>query len=113
MKKDSLVYIDDIVDCVNAIKKYTRGFSKEKFFKNPEKQDAVYYRIGLIGEAANKLSEDFIKKYSQIPWSKIIAMRNKIIHDYDEVDPNLIWRVAKKDIPELEKQLKNIEGVDF
>ncbi len=111
MRKDSLVYIDDIVDCVNTIKKYTLGFSKEKFLKNPEKQDAVYYRIGLIGEAANKLDGNFTKKYPQIPWSKIIAMRNKIIHDYDEVDPNLIWGVVKKDIPKLEKQLKEIEMI--
>jgi uncharacterized protein with HEPN domain len=113
MKKDSLVYIDDIVDCVRAIKKYTKGFTKEKFLKKPEKQDAVFYRIGLIGEAANKVSSGFMKKYSEIPWSQIIAMRNKIIHDYDEVDPNLIWGVVKKDIPKLEKQLKNIEGIDF
>jgi len=82
MKKDPLVYIDDIRDSIEAIKRYTAGVTKEDFFSSTEKQDAVYRRLEVIGEAANRLSDDFRNKYSQIPWYKIVGMRNILIHEY-------------------------------
>ncbi len=67
MKKDPLVYIDDIRDSIEAIKRYTAGLTKEDFFNSTEKQDAVYRRLEVIGEAANRLPDEFRNQYSQIP----------------------------------------------
>ena len=108
MKKDPLVYIDDIRDSIEAIKRYTDGLSKEDFFDSTEKQDAVYRRLEVIGEAASRLSEEFRNQYSLIPWKKIVGMRNVLIHDYDSIDLDLVWETIRRDIPKLEEYIISI-----
>ena len=108
MKKDPLVYIDDIRDSIEAIKKYTAGLTREDFFSSSEKQDAVYRRLEVIGEAASRLPDEFKSQYSLIPWYKIVGMRNVLIHEYDSIDLNRVWETVKRDIPKLEEYLKSI-----
>jgi uncharacterized protein with HEPN domain len=86
MKKDPLVYIDDIRESIEAIKRYTAGLTKEDFFNSTEKQDAVYRRLEVIGEAANRLPDEFRSQYPRIPWNKVVGMRNVLIHEYDSID---------------------------
>ncbi len=108
MKKDPLVYIDDIRDSIEAIKRYTAGLSKEDFFNSTEKQDAVYRRLEVIGEAANRLPDEFRNQYSTVPWNKIVGMRNVLIHEYDYIDLDRVWETLQKDIPMLEEYIKLI-----
>ena len=108
MKKDPLVYIDDIRDSIEAVKRYTAGLTKEAFFNSTEKQDAVYRRLELIGEAANRVPDEFRSQYPQIPWNKIIGMRNVLIHEYDSIDLDCVWETIQKDIPELERYINSI-----
>jgi len=53
-------------------------------------------------------SRFFLENHPLIPWYKIIGMRNVLIHEYDHVDPDLVWETIRRDIPELEEQLRNI-----
>ena len=108
MKKDPLVYIDDIRDSIEAVKRYTAGLTKEAFFNSTEKQDAVYRRFEVIGEAANRVPDEFRNQYPQIPWNKIIGMRNVLIHEYDSIDLDRVWETIQKDISELEGYIKLI-----
>ena len=109
MKKDPLVYIDDIHDSIQAIKRYTAGLTKEDFLNSTEKQDAVYRRLEIIGEASNRLPDEFKNQYPQIPWIKIIGMRNVLIHEYDSIDLDRVWQTIQKDIPDLEGYIKLIQ----
>ena len=108
MKKDPLVYIDDIRDSIDAIKRYTVGLTKQDFLNSTEKQDAVHRRLSVIGEAANRLPAEFTDRYPQIPWNKIVGMRNVLIHEYDSIDLDRVWETIQKDIPELEGYIKSI-----
>jgi uncharacterized protein with HEPN domain len=108
MKKDPLVYIDDIRDSIEAIKRYTAGLTKENFSSSTEKQDAVYRRLEVIGEAANRLSDEFKSQYPLIPWYQIVGMRNVLVHEYDSIDLDLVWETVQRDIPKLEKYIKSI-----
>lgn len=108
MKKDPLVYIDDIRDSIEAIKRYTAGVGKEDFFGSTEKQDAVYRRLEIIGEAANRLPDEFRNQYPLIPWTKIVGIRNVLIHEYDGIDLDLVWETIQKDIQKLEGYIKSI-----
>ena len=108
MKKDPLVYIDDIRDSIEAIKKYTAGLTREDFFSSSEKQDAVYRRLEVIGEAANRLSDEFRDRYPLIPWNKIVGMRNVLIHEYDSIDLDRVWETIQRDIRKLEDYMKSI-----
>jgi len=108
MKKNPLVYIDDIRESIEAIKRYTAGLTREDFFNSTEKQDAVYRRLEVIGEAANRLSDEFKSQYPRIPWNKVVGMRNVLIHEYDSIDLDRVWETIRKDISELEEYIKSI-----
>jgi len=107
-KKDDTIYLKHILDAINAIESYTDKISEERFSMLMEKQDAVVRRLEIIGEASNKLSEKFRKKYKNIEWAKIISMRNILIHEYFGVDLEQVWNVVVKDLPKLKKDLEKI-----
>jgi uncharacterized protein with HEPN domain len=64
--------------------------------------------IEIVGEAANRVPEEFREDHSEIPWIEIIGMRNRLIHGYDEVDFDFLWNVVRNDLPRLIKQLNKI-----
>jgi len=108
MAKDNDIFLGHISESIKAIKKYTRGVSKASFSSSEEKQDSVIRRLEIIGEAVRNLDKDFKKKYDKIEWAEIAGMRDVLIHDYFGVDVNLVWTTVKKDIPKLEKYIKEI-----
>ena len=108
MKKDPYVFIDHIRESIVAIETYTHGVTKETFLATPQIQDAVCRRLEIIGEAANKLESEFKEQFPNIPWYKIVAMRNILIHEYFAVDLDQVWSTVQKDLPDLKKQLEKI-----
>ena len=71
-------------------------------------QDAVIRRLEIIGEATKNIPEEFTKKHSEVPWSGIAKMRDKLIHKYFGVDLDLTWDVLKDDLPSLKEKIKKI-----
>lgn len=69
---------------------------------------AVVRELEIIGEAANSIPESFRKKYPGIPWKQMIAMRNRLIHAYFDVDHDIVWITTKDDLPTLVTQLETI-----
>lgn len=78
------------------------------FLENAEKQSAIERKLEIIGEATKRLSVEVKKKNPHIPWKEMAGMRDKIIHDYPELELKEIWRIVKKDIPALKKDLQKI-----
>lgn len=62
----------------------------------------------VIGEAARRVSPEFCNKHPQVPWTEIIGMRNKVVHDYMDLDEDILRAVVKDDIPSLITELKKI-----
>ena len=91
---DMLTYSSEIIDII-------KDENHASFLSNRVKRLAVERLIEIIGEAANHISEEVINKNDDIPWSKIIGLRNKIVHDYGEILTDRIWLIASKSIPEL------------
>jgi uncharacterized protein with HEPN domain len=108
MKKDPYVFIDHIRTSIAAIETYTDNVTKEVFLNTPQIQDAVCRRLEIIGEAANKLESEFKEQFLNIPWYKIVAMRNILIHEYFAVDLDQVWNTIQKDLPDLKNQLDKI-----
>jgi len=104
-KKDDLVYVDDILEAMQKIKRFCKGMREKDFAENEMMRDAVVRNLEIIGEAASRLSASFRNKHKEIEWRKIIGMRNRIIHAYDVVDYKIVWNVVKADLPELEEKL--------
>jgi len=71
--------------------------------------DAVIRNFEIIGEAAANLSDDFAKQHAEIPFQKMAAMRNRLIHGYFGVNLGTLWQVVRDDIPLLKKQLDSCQ----
>lgn len=108
MKKNLKVYLDDIISSCEKIEKYIENKNQESFENNDELQDAVLRRLEIIGEATNRLPEEFKNEYSKIEWRKATGMRNILIHMYDDVDLDIVWRTITEILPQFKTQVKNL-----
>ena len=107
-KRDVLIYLEDIFESAELIEEYTMHISEGEFYQSSEKQDAVLYRIQIIGEAAKKVTAEHRKKWSHIPWKDITGMRDIIVHEYFGITLTMIWKVAVEDIPVIKLQVKDL-----
>ena len=108
MAKDYKAYISHIFESIMLIEQYTENISFEAFEKDRKTIDAVIRNFEIIGEASNKLPEEFTKKYPDVPWRSIIGLRNVLIHDYLGVDIKAVWGNLKQELPHLKEQIKSI-----
>jgi uncharacterized protein with HEPN domain len=100
--------LSDILDSIDRIPKYIEGLSFDSFSKDQKSIDAVVRNLEIIGEAANRLPDDFKEKHPEIEWHKVVGLRNRIIHDYFGVDLKIIWQIIDADLPLLRKTLSKI-----
>ena len=106
--RDPMVRLLHMRDYGNKIVSLTTGKKKGDFEKDEIFCLAITRLVELIGEAANKCPKDVQKKHPQIPWSKIISMRNRLIHGYDFVDHDILWDAITINIPQLLSELDKI-----
>ena len=92
----------------NRIKNDMETISLENFLVNYEKQDAVLYRFGQIGEIASKISDDEQEKHAEIFWQQMIGLRHRLFHDYGVIDLAKIYEITQEPILQLVKNLEEI-----
>ena len=95
MSRDNEIILD-IVQARNLILNFTTGMTKSNFLDDPKTQSSVLYQIIIIGEAVNRLSETFKNAHPDIPHAKIKGMRNRITHEYKDVDLKIVWDAVTK-----------------
>jgi uncharacterized protein with HEPN domain len=105
-KQDDTLRLQHILDYGNEVISFTDGSSLSDLEDDLVLERALSYSIGVIGEAASRLTPEFRAKTSYIPWSDIISMRNFLFHAYFQVDHKILWDTATVSIPELLKQLE-------
>jgi uncharacterized protein with HEPN domain len=98
-KRSDRLYISDIYQSIEKIERYVFGLSLDDFKINDLVIDAVARNLEIIGEAARMLSSDLKERHPELPWSKIISLRNYAIHEYFGIDLAIIWNIVTNDIP--------------
>lgn len=106
MKKDPKVYIIHIVESINLILDSITDIDRKTFKNDIKTQDAVLRRIQVIGESAKQLSEKTRRETPEIPWRKMIGMRNILVHDYLGIDMDTVWDTATVDLEEIKIALQ-------
>lgn len=100
--------INDIIDSGNKILLYIGDMTFEEFLQDSKTLDAVIRNFEIIGEAANRLPEQFKENYPEIDWHKLRGFRNRIVHDYMGIDYQIVWQVKENFLPGLLEKLTSI-----
>ena len=105
--KNNIYYIQKIRKDLEFIVEHMRDVSMEELNVNEVLLDSMLFRMIQISENAKRLTDEYKLSHSHIPWSALSGMRNRIVHDYGNVDLNIVYETLKNDIPEL---LNLLEG---
>lgn len=105
--KDNNYYLNKIISDLEFIIYHMEDVDIEQLSKNDILLDSMLFRMIQISENAKNLTEDYKNSNSDIPWNAISGLRNRIVHDYGNVDLNVVFDTLKNDIPELLDILKN------
>jgi len=100
--------IQDILDAVGAVQKYTQGMKFKTFTEDRRTVDAVVRNLIIIGEAAVHVPEDICLKYPEVPWYDMRGMRNFVVHEYFRASDSVIWDTVQVDLLPLPTLLKKI-----
>jgi uncharacterized protein with HEPN domain len=104
-EKGDALYVEHILLAIGKIEKYIGDVSFDDFSASDLLVDGVARELGIIGEAANRLSAEFREEHPGIPYAPMIAMRNYLIHEYFGVNEEMIWQTCREDLPSLKNTL--------
>lgn len=107
VKNDSY-YISKIKQDLSFIVNHMKDVNIEELNNNEVLLDSMLFRMIQISENAKKLTDGYKSKHSTIPWNALYGMRNRIVHDYGNVDLNIVFNTLKTDIPQLLNQMQKL-----
>jgi uncharacterized protein with HEPN domain len=110
MKRDIMVYVDDILESIDLINTYTQGISQDAFIENIQLQDSVIRRLEVIGEAVKHIPIGIRRRYPTVPWKAVAGLRDVLIHEYFGVDVVRTWMVVQDDLPDLRCHLEMVRA---
>ena len=106
MPRDSRVYLEDILDAVAKIRRYTCGLSLDEFKADERTVDAVVRNLEVIGEAVKSLGTEIRTQAPEVEWRKIAGLRDILIHEYYGVDPEVVWDIVSNKMAALENAVR-------
>jgi uncharacterized protein with HEPN domain len=101
-------YLHDILNAVNDAESFVGDMNLEQFTQDRKTVNAVVRSLEIIGEAAKNISADMREKYDEVPWKKMAAMRDRVIHGYFGVDNKTLWSTVRNDLPPLKQIVKKM-----
>jgi uncharacterized protein with HEPN domain len=94
-KRETLLLLDDMLQSAKKIKRYTEDLDFNSFLSDDKTMDAVVRNFEIIGEAANRIDEEFRLNHPEIEWKRIRGFRNRIVHDYFGIDYEIVWEIIE------------------
>jgi len=107
MWRDDAILLD-ILRAARLALEFREGLDKAAFLTDVKTQAAVLHELLVLGEAAKRLSAGFREEHPDVPWKAIAGMRDRLLHGYDDVDLDLVWKTVDEDLPVL---IGHLEGL--
>lgn len=108
MLLNPIEYLRHIRDEVDFILKESEGLSYEDFFGNAVLCKALCKSIEIIGEASKQIPASLKSKYPEVEWRRIAGTRDKLVHDYFDIDYELLWNIIQNKLPKLKLDIERI-----
>ena len=102
----------DLVRAARLVVAFRADLDKPAFLTDLKTQSAILHQLLIVGEATKRLSDEFRTRHAAIPWKLMAGMRDKLIHAYDAVDLEEVWKTAAIDIPRLLPALESVAPRD-
>ncbi len=106
------VYLGHMASAVDRIAEFVGRVQRDAFDRDWTLQNALIRELEVLGEAAGKLSADIVARNPDVPWKEMTGIRHKLIHDYFEVDLDIVWRTATVNVPEIAVFLRALRAED-
>jgi len=106
--RDYKLYLDDILQAIKKIEKYTEGLTSEKLKEENLIIDGVVRNLEVIGEAAKKIPQDVKREHSDIEWKKMAGLRDILAHEYFGIDLEILWDIIKNKLPQLKTKVTHL-----
>lgn len=101
MPREDRIRVLHMIEAIEAIASFLAGRGRQDLNRDQMFRFAVVHAIGILGEAGSKVSPETRALTPQVPWRIIIAMRNRLIHGYADIDREVVWKTATEDVPSL------------
>ena len=108
IKREFILYLEDMLKSMDRIEEYLSNLDFKKFKQTYLVVDAIIRNFEIIGEASKNIPPNIQEKYPEIPWKKMYGLRNLIAHEYFGIDYEMIWEIARKNLPQNRNDLIEI-----
>jgi uncharacterized protein with HEPN domain len=98
-KRDVLDYLTDITAAIDAAQSFVAGMTASQFRADQRTVYAVTHALEIVGEAAKRIPEPVRARYPAVPWRLMAGMRDRLIHSYNTVDLDVLWKTVTEDLP--------------
>jgi uncharacterized protein with HEPN domain len=101
-----VAYLEDIFTAMAAAMRFTHGMTFEAFVADEKTVYATVRALEIMGEAAKRVPAEIRARYPAIPWRNMAGIRDVVIHEYDRVDREIVWKTVHSDLPEVEPEVR-------
>lgn len=108
MRKDDAVRLQHMLDAASKAVTFCEGLNMDEFQKDELRNLAVVRLLEVVGEAAGAVTQESKQALPDFPWRHMVAMRNRLIHGYFDVDPEIVWDTVENDLPPLVSKLREL-----
>ena len=97
----------DMIEAIQRIEKYA-SHGRQAFVSDELIQTYIVHNLQILGEAAAKVPVNQQSQYADLPWPKMVGMRNVLVHNYFNIDLDIVWQVVEKELPSLKETLNRL-----
>lgn len=108
MEREYLDYVEDILNAIEKVAQFIQGMELGTFVRDEKTVFAVVRALEIIGEAAKKIPLSVRERYTTVPWREMAGLRDKLIHEYFQVNLVVVWKTATEDLPALEPEIRRV-----
>lgn len=101
-------YLEKMLELVRKIERYVARHSYEDFVDDEMLVEACVFNLAQLGEMSHKISDEYVELHPELAWNELYGLRNRLVHDYQGVNLNLVWEIIMDDLPGLEAQLEEL-----
>ena len=108
MRRDEASFLLDMLAAAAKAVTYATELTYSQFLDSALHQHAIFKVLEIVGEGASRISADTQKAHPEIPWARIVGLRNRLVHVYFDIDLEVVWRIVQEDLPVLISQLESL-----